>query len=813
MRQLQQSAILASVVLFLALGCTPSSKEEKTARFEKALPVWAEGREKEMNLNLGFRASFTAEQGQEALIKVAAATLYRMYLNGHFIGSGPARAAHGYYRIDEFPVSDIIREGENILAIEVAGYNVNSYYTLDQPSFLLAEMSLDGQVVRATGSEGDFEAFQIKERLQKVERYSFQRPFTEYYRLSEGYDRWRTASDVPVETVQLATYPPVSLLPRHVAIPTFDVQEPVALHSKGNITKVTPESYHKDRSLASISDKLKGYTEAELEVYPVSQEIQEIVTSSQEAVNEPYASSSVASLKKEEFNLYDFGTNLSGFIGARVQCTEPARIMFYFDELLTDGDVRTKQRQSDICNHIVYELQPGVYDIETLESYTFRYLKLMVLEGTADVEKLYLREFSYPNNENAWFTSSNDKLNKVFEAAKQTFRQNAVDIFMDCPSRERAGWLCDSYFSSISERAFTGKTAVCDNFLENYALPERFEFLPEGMIPMCYPADHNDGVFIPNWSLWFIVQLDNYARNGGDPQLVAQLKTRVTNLLAYFANLENEDGLLEKLESWVFVEWSKANELVQDVNYPSNMLYSAALGCAGRLYGNKEWLKKSDNVKEAVLHQSYNGEFFVDNAIREESGELTITNNTTEACQYYAFFFNMATPESHPELWNKIVNDFGPNRDDQVTHPTVFRANAFIGNYLRMDILSRYNLQGQLVSEIQDYFYSMAHLTGTLWENMHSHASCNHGFASFIGQVLYRDVLGIKEVDRVKKRITIRFTDLDLEHCSGSMPVGDEVIKLAWSRENNTLQYKLEAPKDFKVEIENMSSAEIMPME
>ena len=94
-------------------------------------------------------------------------------------------------------------------------------------------------------------------------------------------------------------------------------------------------------------------------------EIQEIVTSSQETVNEPYTSSSAASLKKGEFNLYDFGTNLSGFIGARVQCTEPTRIMFYFDELLTDGDVKTKQRHSDICIHIVYELQPGAYDIET----------------------------------------------------------------------------------------------------------------------------------------------------------------------------------------------------------------------------------------------------------------------------------------------------------------------------------------------------------------------------------------------------------------------------------------------------------------
>lgn len=810
MSHLQQITI-AAIVFLSVISCTPTTRGDKTTNIEKAVPVWAEGREKEMNLNLGFRGSFKAEEAQDAQIKIAASTLYRVYLNGHFIGSGPARAAHGYFRIDEFPVGDFIREGKNILAIEVAGYNVNSYYTLDQPSFLLAEMSVDGDVVLATGSGDDFEAFQIKERLQKVERYSFQRPFTEYYRMSEGYDRWRTMDDVFIEKIPLSTMPSVELLPRHVDMPTFDVQEPVTLHSRGSVTKITPEKYHKDRSLASISDKLKGFTEDELEVYPVSQEIQEIVTNSQEMITAPFATSGTASLKENEFNIYDFGTNFSGFIGARINCSEPTRIMFYFDEILTNGDVKTKQRQSDICNHIVYELQPGKYDIETLESYTFRYLKLMVLEGEGEIEKLYLRKFSYPDNENALFMSNNDKLNKIFDAAKQTFRQNSVDVFMDCPSRERAGWLCDSYFSSITERALTGQTAVSENFLENYALPERFEFLPDGMIPMCYPADHNDGVFIPNWSLWFILQLEDYARNGGDPQLIAQLEPRVTDLLGYFSKFENEDNLLEKLESWVFVEWSRANDFVQDVNYPTNMLYSTALACAGQLYGNDEWLRKSDDVREAVLNQSYNGEFFVDNAIREENGELTITGNTTEACQYYAFFFNIATPESHPELWKKISNDFGPNRDDQVTYPNVFRANAFIGNYLRMDILSRYNLQGQLISEIQDYFYSMADLTGTLWENMQSYASCNHGFASFIAYVLYRDVLGIKEIDRVNNNITVRFTDLDLEQCNGSIPIGDEVVKLEWTRADNVIQYKIEAPAHFKVNIENMSSAEIVP--
>ncbi len=811
MKHLQQ-ILIAGILILLALSCSTGSQTDNNTIIKKAVPVWAEGREKEMNLNLGFRANFTATAGQKVNLKIAASTLYRIYLNGHFVGSGPARAAHGYYRVDEYPVSSLINEGENLLAIEVAGYNVNSYYTLDQPSFLLAEAEVDGKVVLATGKGDDFEAFQINERLQKVERYSFQRPFTEYYRMQEGYDRWRTSAEVSVEPLRLTLFPALQLLPRQVKMPTFELREPVAIHSKGTIKRVKPEHYHKDRSLTAISEKLKGYAENELEVFPVSQEIQEIVTESQEIISSPLASSAVPSMKQNEFTLYDFGTNFSGFMGATITCVAPTRLIFYFDEMLIDNDVKTKQRQSDICNHIVYELKPGSYELETLESYTFRYLKVMIMEGECAIEQLYLRDFSYPHNEKARFASSNFKLNKIFDAAKQTFHQNAVDIFMDCPSRERAGWLCDSYFSSITERDFTGSRAVSYNFLENYALPDQFAHLPEGMIPMCYPADHNDGIFIPNWSLWFILQVDDYARNGGDAQLIERLQPRIEKLLGYFAGFENDAGLLEKLESWVFVEWSKANGFVQDLNYPSNMLYSAALEAAGQLYGNKQWIEKANKIRQEVLNQSYNGEFFIDNAIRE-NGQLQLTGNTTEVCQYYAFFFNVATPESHPELWDKLVNVLGPNRDDAITYPNLFRANAFIGNYLRMDILSRYDLQSQLITEIEDYFYAMAERTGTLWEHMQNHASCNHGFASYIGHVLYRDVLGIKEIDYENKSITIRFTDLPLEWCEGSIPIGDALINLKWSRKDKTIEYSLQTPAGFKVNIDNRSGGDLIQID
>jgi alpha-L-rhamnosidase len=773
---------------------------------QKARPVWVAGREKEMNLNLGFRAVFQAENGRNIRLKLTASTIYRVYLNGEFVGSGPARAAHDYYRIDDYDISRLTREGENVLAVEVAGYNVNTYYTIDQPSFLLAEVEAEGRVVLATGQGKDFEAFQLKERLQKVERYSFQRPFTEYYRLKEGYDQWRVSSKSPIEKLKLKVFPPVKLLSREAPMPEYTLLRPETVYSKGTVSRIKPAKYHKDRSLSSISPKLKGYTEAELEVRPPSQEILEFVNQTSEIVNKPVVSQGVTTLKENEFYVYDFKGNQTGFLTAKLKCQQPTRIFFYFDEILTDGDVKTRQRQSDICNQIVYELEPGEYSLETIEAYTFRYLKVMVISGDCLLETVGLREFAYPDLKKTTFLSNNFKLNAIFDAAKRTFRQNAVDVFTDCPSRERAGWLCDSYFSAIVEKELTGKSLVAHDFFENYALPENFAFIPDGMIPMCYPADHNDGNFIPQWSLWFILQTEDYARRGGDPLLIAQLKPRIEKLLKYFEGFENSDGLLEKLPGWNFVEWSAANGLVQDVSYPTNMLYSSALSKIASIYSHPEWAQKAERIKETIRKQSFNGQFFVDNAVRE-NGQLKPSGKTTEVCQYYAYFFDVATPDKYPDLWKKLINEFGPNRNDKVTYPDVFRANAFVGNYLRMDLLSRYGRQSQMLMEIQDYFYFMADKTGTLWENDNSGASCNHGFASYIGHVLYRDVLGISNIDYVNKKITVRFTDLALDLCTGAVPVGDEMLVLQWERKDNVINYHLSAPNGFEVKIENNSSA------
>ena len=88
---------------------------------------------------------------------------------------------------------------------------------------------------------------------------------------------------------------------------------------------------------------------------------------------------------------------------------------------------------------------------------------------------------------------------------------------------------------------------------------------------------------------------------------------------------------MENLESWIFVELSEANSPshVCGVNIPSNICYAACLEAAGKVYANVEWKRKAERIREAVKRLAYDGEFFVDNLVRDETGALVRTGYLT----------------------------------------------------------------------------------------------------------------------------------------------------------------------------------------
>lgn len=161
------------------------------------------------------------------------------------------------------------------------------------------------------------------------------------------------------------------------------------------------------------------------------------------------------------------------------------------------------------------------------------------------------------------------------------------------------------------------------------------------------------------------------------------------------------------------------------------MLYSGALEAAGRLYGDQAMIDKAYDLRRKVREYGFNGKFFVDNSVRE-NGRLVQTANTTEVCQYYAFFFHVADGEGYPELRDIVVNSFGAHRKIKNDYPDVPFANAFIGNYMRMTILMEMGEYDQVLKDIRGYFGFMAEQTGSLWEYDTPRASCCHGFASYV---------------------------------------------------------------------------------
>jgi len=798
-----------------AAGCSEAeaSPNPPDIAFRSARPIWPRGREKEMNLWVGFRAVFEAPPGKRVNLRMAGCTFYRVYLNGEFLGWGPARGPRGYFRVDLWDITPRLVKGRNVVCVEVAGYNVNSYYVLNQPSFLQAEVTTESSVLASTAGEGEpFEAQVLTQRVQKVQRYSFQRTFSEIYHLDSQSDEWRERVDAPLKRAECAVFAPRNYLARGVPFPRYDRRQPELVTAQGEFRwgAKAPASLAEDRSIPSaarIGPDMLGYAWNELTEIPYL-ELQKTQTSVNHRVDEPYVSERPIRLSAGHFATLDFGANLPGFFGAHVAAHTPTKLYFTFDETLVDGDVDFKRLMC--VNIVAYTLAPGEYQLETFEPYGLQFLKLMALEGECEVAHVYLREYAAPDVWTAHFSCSQEELNALFAGGRECYRANVIDLYQDNPTRERAGWLCDPYFSASAAPLLSGHTRVERNLFENYLLPDHFPDIPDGMLPMCYPSDHLDGGFNPNWALWFVLQLEQYLERSGDEAMVAGLRPRVMKLFDYFRPFQNSDGLLENLKGRVFVEWSKSNDYVQDVNYPTNMLYAAALAAAARLYHLPQLVEQAETLREVIRRQSYDGQFFVDNAVRR-AGKLVPTRNRTETCQYYAFFFDVASIEKFPKLWETLRDEFGPQRHTTGAYPDIPPSNAFMGNVMRQDLLSRAGLGEQLMGEAISSLFYMVDLSGTMWENTSDEASMNHAFEAHIVTALYRDILGLYHVDMVRKAVRLRFTPLSLAWCEGRVPAPDGFISLRWTKTPDSLTYQLDVPAGYRIEVENPGRLKLIP--
>ena len=713
--------------------------------FKKAIPIWLKNKSKVVNFQAGFRFDFQCKKENKYVLKISGASLYRIFLNGKFVSYGPARAAHGFFRCDTIKLS--IKEGLNRLAIEVAGYNCSDFYTLNTRSFICAEVKENESIIGFTGN--NFKGISLEElRERKVFRYTFQRTFSEVWNcdLSTPLYNWTLTDSLnyaEITKIDLTE----EFIEREMKTPDFNIINIDKPIERGILEKNDIEIYNKI-SNTRTSCIMTGYYIDMIKDKP-GEEINGVYVARDNTDTDLHI------LSDCEYMYYSLKNNSSGFIKTDLKALTDCTVYVVFDEKLDEKGKIQYNHLHDGINVVKYNLKKAdeLYELETFECYTCKYIGIVVLNGEAEIKKVSMREYCYPDTDMITFKCSDDKINEIYDAAVNTYRQNTIDVFMDCPQRERAGWLCDSYFTSQCEQYFTGNTTVERCFLNNYVQAKEFPAIDVGMIPMCYPAEHMDEQYIPQWAMWYIIELDSYLKRSNDMN-VERFKNLVYDLIKFFEKYVNQDGLLESLPKWNLIEWSDARFWMDGVHYPTNMLYSKVLEIVGRLYSDDKLKRRAIAVKNAVLTQSFNGYYFCDHAVRDENGKLNVMPQKSEVCQYFALFFGIAdTSDKFKKLTDLVLNIFGPERKRKNIMPEFAYANSFIGNYLRLEILLTMKKYRQILDESKEYYYYMAKKTGTLWEHDSSFASCNHGFASFAGIAVLRCVTGIKEINFAEKKI------------------------------------------------------------
>ena len=416
---------------------------------------------------------------------------------------------------------------------------------------------------------------------------------------------------------------------------------------------------------------------------------------------------------------------------------------------------------------------------------------------------------AHPALPQARFAASDPRLDQLFAAGVETFRQNALDLFMDCPSRERAGWLCDSFFTARTAGDLAGTPLVERNFFENFLLPKSFPHLPEGMLPMCYPADHNDGVFIPNWAMWFVVELEEYAARSGDRVMAEPCGRGFCGCWNTCGASRTPTACWRSCKGWVFVEWSAANRFVQDVNYPIE--HALRGGPRRRPRGSTSCPSWPPRATASARRSASNRSTGIFSSTTPFAATASSNRPITTAKSASISPSSSTWPTARPTA------TYGPAprsvRPRQRGRPCLSRSVP--GQLVRRQhVADRALVAGQLSQQILDesiaYLLYMAERTGTLWENTGPSASCNHGFGSHIVHTLYRDVLGIYAVDPVRKTVQLRLGDLKLDWCQGSRPTPEGSIELSWRKDGERLLYRLSVPAGYRVSIENCSGLELL---
>ena len=263
--------------------------------------------------------------------------------------------------------------------------------------------------------------------------------------------------------------------------------------------------------------------------------------------------------KKNNVYLFDSGRIISGFVRFTLPGMANSIITIRYSEAIENGAVKhtVANEPSDqyfdryIMNDEISQTHQADFTYKA-----FRYFEISGYPGVIDESDILVIQAGTSIDYQGYLQSDSIPwINQLNVSAKNTQLNNILGQVVDCPHREQAQYLGDTYLQSFVLLQNSGNaTAVIKKTLRDFSNMMH----EDGTMPFVSPTNETNPDFmyrIPEYNLYYIFLIYRLWKMSMNPELVREYYGYAVSIMTYFMNKIDDTGLVAKKESWHIDDW------------------------------------------------------------------------------------------------------------------------------------------------------------------------------------------------------------------------------------------------------------------
>ena len=754
---------------------TPTSERVPTAAPTAARWVWVRSDEPERNVFHWFRTGLDVASPGGHVLRIAADSRYRLYVNGTLVGDGPPMSPPSMPYLDSHDLTSLLQSGRNTIAIIGRHTGIEP----GRRGGLLVEVtSPDGTVLAATGTPGwrcrRGDAWTADTYAVRINRFD---PFQEWFDARAEPEGWAgggfdvSAWDEPV----VIDGPWAAPLARDIPRPRLSTRFATSIDAVEECTAIASRDRPGDLSLLVSMPGLpvRFSHVGDVAALLTAGGTTDLASSSPDPDGAPIDG------VREPCVTLDFGRVITAYVELDVEGAAGTSIDIGVAERLTD------ERFTNLFEGQFswrYVLRDGRQTWRSFAWRAFRFLRIRVSAAAAPLRIHELRavETGYPFIEASAFTSADATLDAVFAICRRTLELCCNEAIVDTPWREQSQWLGDAAgVTGPGLYACFGESALQAKFLRQSAASQ----LPSGLLANVTDVVPGSGMRpIPDFSLWWVIALWRHYEWTGEVGWLTDHATVVDGILDGHLEHLTPDGLVD-VPAWVFVDWADLDK--DGANAAHNAILVGALDTAARMADAVDDADRAarHRASSAALRAAFGAlldgrsGLYVD-ALRAGTPSTRFSEQTNAAA--------IQSGIADPERADHIIRRFFVDRDVEATESQPFftavslRALAASGRRdLALDVVrerwGRRFVDRGLTSCAEEWTVNGSFREGTYQPIMRT---LSHAWSAHPAEFLLRELLGFDVLEPGCRRVRIDpYLDLDYEAVSAT-PFGPVTVRV-----------------------------------